>query len=96
MEIFTFINAFIFVTVFTMLEKLFPMTPPQHYYIFIRLIKLHYLFIHHFISLRSKKTFSYLYFHAITYYLTLSFIFFIYLFMTLFTTLKSNEEIPSV
>ena len=28
------------------------------------------------------KTFSYLYFHAITYYLTLSFIFFIYLFCT--------------
>ena len=58
------------------------MTPPQHYYIFICLIKLDYLFIHHFISLRSEKTFSYLYFHAITYYLTLSFIFFIYLFCT--------------
>ena len=72
------------------------MTPPQHYYIFIRLIKLHYLFIHHFISLRSKKTFSYLYFHAITYYLTLSFIFlfifFALIFMTLFTALKSNED----
>ena len=62
--------------------KLFPMTPPQHYYIFICLIKLDYLFIHHFISLCSEKTFSYLYFHAITYYLTLSFIFFIYLFCT--------------
>ena len=50
--------------------------------------------------LYAVKTFSYLYFHAITYYLTLSFIFlfifFALIFMTLFTALKSNEEIPSV